>query len=128
MYLESKMLEEVSSAIGLVSLCPATGVDPDTNGRSLSPGRVLGGDLPTQLAKFHLSLSHRVGPTYGEAIGEGRRLRLRAVAERSGQTPGQRVLKGAQRSTIAHATLQVQRQPLGCHREETKRKTKGRWR
>ena len=46
-YLERKMLEEVSGTVGLVSLGPAAGVDPDTDSGSLSPRGVLGRDLKT---------------------------------------------------------------------------------
>ena len=44
-YLESKVLQEVRGSVGLVSLCPATGIDPDTNGGGLSPWGVLSSDL-----------------------------------------------------------------------------------
>ena len=37
MYLKSKVLEEVSCAIGFVGLCPTAGINPDANGGSLSP-------------------------------------------------------------------------------------------
>ena len=45
MYLESEMLEEVCSAVGLVGLCSATSIDPDTHSRGLSPWRVFGRNL-----------------------------------------------------------------------------------
>lgn len=44
-YLEGKVLQEVRGAIGLIRLGAAAGVDPHADGRGLSPGRVLGGDL-----------------------------------------------------------------------------------
>lgn len=43
--LEGKVLEEVRSAVGLVSLRPGTGIDPHADGGSLSPWRVVGGNL-----------------------------------------------------------------------------------
>lgn len=54
------MLQEVSSSIGLVSLSSASGIDPYTDGRGLSPWRVFGSNLEGQSAcLFHLShLSH----------------------------------------------------------------------
>jgi hypothetical protein len=76
--LESKMLQKVCGAVGLVSLCAAAGVYPNTNGRCLGPGRVLGSDL--------LSLLAFAGPiescaTDCEAIAQGGALRLAAVAD-----------------------------------------------
>lgn len=44
-YLESKVLEEVSSAICFVCFRSAASVDPHTHGRRLSPGRILCGNL-----------------------------------------------------------------------------------
>ena len=44
-YLEGQVLEEVRGAVRLVRLGPRAGVDPDTDGGGLGPGRVLGGDL-----------------------------------------------------------------------------------
>ena len=45
MYLECQVLQEVSCAIGLVCLSPRSGIDPDTNSRSLCPWRVLSSNL-----------------------------------------------------------------------------------
>jgi hypothetical protein len=36
--LESEMLKEVGSAVGLIGLSPGTGIDPDTDGRCLREG------------------------------------------------------------------------------------------
>lgn len=44
-YLEGKVLEEVSSSVRPVSLCPATRIEPHADSRGLSPWRVLGSDL-----------------------------------------------------------------------------------
>lgn len=44
-YLESKVLKEVRGSVGLVSLCPAAGIDPHANSRGLGPWGVLSGDL-----------------------------------------------------------------------------------
>jgi hypothetical protein len=43
--LEGKVLEEVRGSVGLVSLCPATGIDPDADRGGLSPWGVVSGDL-----------------------------------------------------------------------------------
>jgi hypothetical protein len=43
--LEGKVLEEVRGSVGLVSLCPATGIDPHADRGGLSPWRVISGDL-----------------------------------------------------------------------------------
>ena len=62
------MLEEVRGSIRLVGLCSATGVDPHTHGRSLSPWRVLSGDLKPFISKPAKQLesrrlsSHTVNP------------------------------------------------------------------
>lgn len=50
-YLESKVLQEVRGSVGLVSLCPATGIDPHANSGSLSPWGVLSSDLG-QVSEF----------------------------------------------------------------------------
>lgn len=44
-YLESKVLQEVCCSVGPVGLRAASGIDPDADGRRLSPWRVLGSDL-----------------------------------------------------------------------------------
>lgn len=44
-YLESEMLQEVCSAIGLVRFRPRSSIDPNTNSRGLRPWGVLGGNL-----------------------------------------------------------------------------------
>lgn len=45
LYLEGKVLEEVSSAVVLVRLGPGTGVDPHADSRGLGPWRVISSDL-----------------------------------------------------------------------------------
>lgn len=50
-YLEGQVLEEVSGAAGLVRLGSRTGIDPNTDGRGLGPGGVLGGNLSKQLGQ-----------------------------------------------------------------------------
>lgn len=44
-YLESKVLEEVCSAVGLVGLGARAGIYPDSDSRCLGVGGVLGGNL-----------------------------------------------------------------------------------
>jgi hypothetical protein len=44
-YLECKMLQEVCSAIVSRILSPASSINPNTNGRGLSPWGVLSSDL-----------------------------------------------------------------------------------
>lgn len=44
-YLECEMLKKVSCAVCCICLRPATGIDPNTDRRRLSPWRVLGGNL-----------------------------------------------------------------------------------
>lgn len=46
LYLESKVLEEMCGAIGLVCFCSASSINPDTDRRRLRPRRVFGSDLP----------------------------------------------------------------------------------
>lgn len=43
--LERQMLEKVGGAVGAVCLGARAGIDPDADGRRLSIGGVLGGDL-----------------------------------------------------------------------------------
>lgn len=106
-YLEGKVLQEVRGAIGLVRLRAAAGVDPHADGRGLSPGRVLCGDL----ISIESALARRTvrDGAYREAVAEGGGLRLRAVAERSGQASGQRRPDGAEGRATAHGLLQVER-------------------
>jgi hypothetical protein len=51
-YLESKMLQEVCGSIGLVRFRPTSSIDPNTDGRSLSPRRVLSGNLKVHLSQL----------------------------------------------------------------------------
>jgi hypothetical protein len=44
--LESKMFKKMGGSIGRIGFCSTSGVDPDTNGRGLSPWRVLCCNLP----------------------------------------------------------------------------------
>lgn len=62
-YLESKMLKEVCGAVGPISLCAASGVDPDTNSGGLSPGRVLRGNLHALVNTILLSMFNMTFPT-----------------------------------------------------------------
>ena len=95
-YLEGKVLEEVSSAVGSVGLGAAAGIDPDTNGRGLGVGRVLGGD--------------------GEAIAEGGALGLGAVADGGCETAEARTsLDAVDGGAAARGVLQVQSEPTGSH-------------
>lgn len=43
--LEGKVLKEVCGSVGLVSLCPATGIDPHADRRGLGPWGVISGNL-----------------------------------------------------------------------------------
>ena len=45
------MLEEVGGTVVLVSLSSGTGIDPDTDGRRLREGRVLGSDLVVTIVR-----------------------------------------------------------------------------
>ena len=56
-YLEGEVLKEVRGTIGLVGLCPRTGIDPHADGRRLGIRRVLGGNL-------HQLASARYGRSY----------------------------------------------------------------
>ena len=55
--LEGKMFEEVCCAIGPIGFRPAAGIDPDTDGGSLRPGRVLGRDLQKELSPVYIALA-----------------------------------------------------------------------
>jgi hypothetical protein len=72
------MFQKVCGAIGLVGLCAAAGIYPNTNSRRLGPRRVLSGDLRVLLAS-----ADPIGPypTNCEAIAQGGALRLAAVAD-----------------------------------------------
>ena len=61
-YLEGKVLEEVGSAVGLVRLCAASCVDPNTDGRRLGPWGVLGSDLGAWV-NCSREECYNVGPT-----------------------------------------------------------------
>lgn len=97
-YLEGKVLEEVSSAVGLVGLGAGAGIDPNTDGRGLGVGRVLGGN--------------------GEAVAEGGALGLGAVGDGSSETAEARqraILDGVDGGAAARGVLQVQCEPTGSH-------------
>lgn len=97
-YLEGKVLEEVSSAVGLVGLGAATSIDPNTDGGSLGVGRVLSSN--------------------GEAVAEGGALSLGAVADGSSETAEARqraILDGVDGGAAARSMLQVQSEPTGSH-------------
>ena len=44
-HLEGKMLKEVGSSVSFICFGSRTGIDPDTDSRGLSPGRVFCSDL-----------------------------------------------------------------------------------
>lgn len=97
-YLEGKVLEEVSSAVGLVGLGAAAGIDPDTDGRGLGVGRVLSGD--------------------SEAVAEGGALSLGAVGDGGSETAEARqraILDGVDGGAAARGVLQVQCEPTRSH-------------
>jgi hypothetical protein len=97
-YLEGKVLEEVSGAVGLVCLGAAAGINPHTDSRRLGIGRVLGGD--------------------GEAVAEGGALGGGAVADGGSETAEARqraLLEGVDGIAAARGVLQVQCEPAGSH-------------
>lgn len=67
--LEGEVLKEVRGTVGLVSLCPATGIDPDTDRGGLGPWGVISGDLG-RISKDAMQLLS-IGRAYGESVGEG---------------------------------------------------------
>lgn len=98
MYLEGKVLEEVSSAVCSVGLGAGAGIDPYTDGRGLGVGRVLGGD--------------------GEAVAEGGALSLGAVADGGSETAETRQragLDGVDGGAAARGVLHVQCEPTRSH-------------
>lgn len=98
MYLEGKVLEEVSSAVCSVGLGAGAGIDPYTDGRGLGVGRVLGGD--------------------GETVAEGGALSLGAVADGGSETAETRQragLDGVDGGAAARGVLHVQCEPTRSH-------------
>lgn len=107
-YLESKVLKEVRSSVRLVGLCPATGIDPHTNGRGLSPWRVLGRNLipsvstpAKQLKTFKTAIV-----AYRETIGEGGGLSGGGQGNRRSEAPSHR-LDGLQSLTTPKSLLEA---------------------
>lgn len=92
-YLESKVLKEVRSSVRLVGLCPATGIDPHTNGRGLSPWRVLSRNLVPLIStpEKQLKTVSRVIIAYREAVGESGRLGGGGQGNRRSKTPSHRL-------------------------------------
>ena len=77
-YLEGKMFQKVSSAIGPVRLSTAASIYPDANGRCLRPRGVFRSNLRASLAHRERSGSL---PAYCEPIGQSSALRLAAMAD-----------------------------------------------
>lgn len=92
-YLESKVLEEVRSSVRLVGLCPATGIDPHTNGRGLSPWRVLSRNLVPHISILanQLETISRVINAYRKAVREGGGLGGGGQGNRRSKTPSHRL-------------------------------------
>lgn len=66
-YLESKVLQEVCGSVGPVRLRPASSIDPDTDGGSLGPRRMLGSDLRRRVNYYSRSsqrVLHTVKPFF----------------------------------------------------------------
>jgi hypothetical protein len=111
-YLESKMLEEVCSAIGLLGLGTGTSVNPHANGRGLRERRVFGGNLDPMKSQhdYHEAI---VGGqlaldrgTHGQPVLESRGLHLANVGSRREATSQD--TGGHQASTASQALRQVQ--------------------
>lgn len=92
-YLESKVLKEVRSSVRLVGLCPATGIDPHTNGRGLSPWRVLSRNLVPHISipEKQLETISRAIIAYREAVGESGGLGGGGQGNRRSKTPSHRL-------------------------------------
>lgn len=105
-YLECKMLQEVCCAIGLVRFCPRSGIDPNTNSRSLCPWRVLGGNLRASISQLNLTASINSMRAYRHAVRQSCALCGDAILRRdwSCKTSPH---GGAERSTFAEALGEV---------------------
>lgn len=114
------MLEEVGGSVRLVSLCPATSIDPHANGGSLGPRRVFGGNLSNQQSvccKPIESISYRESVREGGGLGGGRE-------RHRGSKASLHRLHGIESSTAPESLLEVKRQATGGH---YLRSGRGRW-
>lgn len=100
-------------AIGLVRLGAAAGVDPNTNSRSLSPGRVLRRNLPSIESIAAQAFAENIA--YREAVAQGRRLSLCTVGDGSGQASCDGRPDAVDGGAAAHRLMKVERQPPGSH-------------
>ena len=105
-YLECEMLQEVCCAIGLVRFRPRSGVNPNTNSRSLCPWRVLGGNLRVFVSPLNLTASIISMRAYRHAIGESCALRGDAIL-RGDWSCKTSPHGGVERSTLAEALGEV---------------------
>jgi hypothetical protein len=116
--LESEMLKEVGGTVVLVSLSSGTGIDPDTDGRRLRKGRVLGSDLMVAIVRGPFRNGSRSqlasgDDAHSQSILKSCSLSLadsrgsgKASCERSG---------GRKPSTVSQASREVQSQSPGRH-------------
>lgn len=115
------MLQEVRCAVRLICLRAATGIDPNTNSRSLSPWRVLSGDLENvQFVSLYKSASRRntvsSGPevvTYRQSVCQRRALRLGQIDGRR-KIPSHRVDR-SESSLAPESGVQARGQAARCH-------------
>ena len=82
-YLESEMLKEVSCTICFVCFCSAPSINPDTNGRSLGPRRMLSCNLNRSEA---LPSLYKRMLTCRQAVGERGTLCCSSMTERRCET------------------------------------------
>jgi hypothetical protein len=75
LYLEGKMFQEVSCAIGPVRLRSRSSINPHPNSRRLRPWRVLRRYLKA-VRSLHMAPGSR---SYRESVGQSRRFRLHAI-------------------------------------------------
>jgi hypothetical protein len=106
-YFEGKMLQKVCGSICLVCLGTTPSIDPDTNSRSLSPWRVLGGDLNTVLSQLRETRVTN-GYSYRQTVRERRALCLNATALRDGSREASLQWGCTEGCSIAQTLAEVQ--------------------
>jgi hypothetical protein len=112
------MLKEVGGTVGLVSLSPGTGIDPDTDGRRLRKGRVLGSDLSEGRVRKPFPSGCRGQLTSDDDAHSQSILKSRSLSLADGRGSGKASCErsgGRKTSTVSQTSREVQSQSPGRH-------------
>jgi len=109
--LESKVLEKMCGAIGLVCFCPASSINPYTHSRCLRPRRVFSSDLASRLILTSRTSHSR---THSQTIGQGSAFGVDRLVDGSCQSSSEG-LDGVERCTTSECLIDIKCQPPRGH-------------